>query len=568
MKRKRETAEVVASVVREIVSRGADITIEYNNWVRLGFALADEFGEDGRGWFHELSRLYPHYRQSEADKQYTACLRSKGSGVTIATFFELAKSVGVELRQLKNENVKLKIGESQSLQRVEKDGIRLNANREREEMTIAREVADGLPPILQKIVSLANSDEDADLLLLGSIVTFSACLPNIYGTYGQRRVYPNLYLFVSAPASAGKGRLTLCRRLVEPIHWALKAESAAEWKDYQRRLKRYYAAQNKEELEMPQEPPQKMLIIPANASATSVFQILADNNECGLLFETEGDTLAQTFRSEHGNYSDGFRKAFHHEPISYVRRKNKEHVEVKEPRLSAVMSGTPRQIETLIPDAENGLFSRFLYYTMQLKLEWIDVFAEHKDGTLDAQFDALAQRFLRLYHFLQRSQEMRFMLSKEQQTRLNEAFSEMQLRYAEQLGEEFASSVRRHGLMTFRIAMVITVLRMVEGAGYSPLIECNDVDFETALKIARVMIKHAAAVFCELAKLPEVRMVPADAMRIAEALGAEFGRLDFLHKAAELGVNVDTARRYLNQLVKCGRLERVGRGEYKRVGNA
>lgn len=553
MKRKRETAEVVASVVREIVSRGADITIEYNNWVRLGFALADEFGEDGRGWFHELSRLYPHYRQSEADKQYTACLRSKGSGVTIATFFELAKRAGVRIEksELKIENSELAI-----------------QNCEADRMTIAREVADGLPPILQKIVSLANSDEDADLLLLGSIVTFSACLPNIYGTYGQRRVYPNLYLFVSAPASAGKGRLTLCRRLVEPIHWALKAESAAEWKDYQRRLKRYYATQNKDEIEMPQEPPQKMLIIPANASATSVFQILADNNECGLLFETEGDTLAQTFRSEHGNYSDGFRKAFHHEPISYVRRKNKEHVEVKEPRLSAVMSGTPRQIETLIPDAENGLFSRFLYYTMQLKLEWIDVFAEHKDGTLDAQFDALAQRFLRLYHFLQRSQEMRFILSKEQQTRLNEAFSEMQLRYAEQLGDEFASSVRRHGLMTFRIAMVITVLRMVEGAGYSPLIECNEVDFETALKIARVMIKHAAAVFCELAKLPEVRMVPADAMRIAEALGAEFGRLDFLHKAAELGVNVDTARRYLNQLVKCGRLERVGRGEYKRVGNA
>jgi hypothetical protein len=42
------------------------------------------------------------------------------------------------------------------------------------------------------------------------------------------------------------------------------------------------------------------------------------------MFETEGDTLAQTFKSEHGNYSDGFRKAFHHEKISYLRRKDRE----------------------------------------------------------------------------------------------------------------------------------------------------------------------------------------------------------------------------------------------------
>ena len=32
-----------------------------------------------------------------------------------------------------------------------------------------------------------------------------------------------------------------------------------------------------------------------------------------MIFETEGDTLAQTFKSEHGNYSDDFRKAFHTE---------------------------------------------------------------------------------------------------------------------------------------------------------------------------------------------------------------------------------------------------------------
>ena len=64
--------------------------------------------------------------------------------------------------------------------------------------------------------------------------------------------------------------------------------------------------------------------------------MLKENNEKGLIFETEGDTLAQTFKSEHGNYSDGFRKAFHHETISYNRRKDREFVELASPQLSAL----------------------------------------------------------------------------------------------------------------------------------------------------------------------------------------------------------------------------------------
>lgn len=65
--------------------------------------------------------------------------------------------------------------------------------------------------------------------------------------------------------------------------------------------------------EKPNKPPEKMLFIPANNSTTGVFQLLFDNEGRGLMFETEGDTLAQAFKTDYGNYSDGFRKAFHHE---------------------------------------------------------------------------------------------------------------------------------------------------------------------------------------------------------------------------------------------------------------
>src|SRR6185369_8710364 len=82
-------------------------------------------------------------------------------------------------------------------------------------------------------------------------------------------------------------------------------------------------------IEKAKKPADKMLIIPANNSTTGVFQLLFENEGRGLLFETEGDTMAQAFKSDYGNYSDGFRKAFHHETISYYRRTDREYVDIE-----------------------------------------------------------------------------------------------------------------------------------------------------------------------------------------------------------------------------------------------
>ena len=145
----------------------------------------------------------------------------------------------------------------------------------------------------------------------------------------------------------------------------------------------YNAKKGKEEgVEKPGKPPEKMLFIPANNSSTGAYQLLGDSDGKGLIFETEGDTLAQAFKSDYGNYSDGFRKAFHHETISYYRRTDREFVDIESPCLSAVLSGTPKQVSALIPNAENGLFSRFIFYFMNVKTNWKDVFADTTENGL------------------------------------------------------------------------------------------------------------------------------------------------------------------------------------------
>ena len=82
-------------------------------------------------------------------------------------------------------------------------------------------------------------------------------------------------------------------------------------------------------------------------------------------------------------YSDVMRKSFHNESISYLRKTNNEYVEVLESQLSALLSGTPGQVRRLIPDPENGLFSRFMYYHLPMKPDWNDVFADSLDVSLD-----------------------------------------------------------------------------------------------------------------------------------------------------------------------------------------
>ena len=149
-------------------------------------------------------------------------------------------------------------------------------------------------------------------------------------------MYPNFFLFVTAGASAGKGRLTLCRHLAEPIDDALHQQCDDEEKEYKKKMQEFKSAKNKAGLEMPEEPPMLMHYIPANSSATVVYQILNDNGGKGMMFESEGDT-ANIFASDYGKYSDGFRKAFHHENISFARRKDRERVFIKEPKLSALL---------------------------------------------------------------------------------------------------------------------------------------------------------------------------------------------------------------------------------------
>ena len=88
---------VIERLIDEINTRGVNIAEDYDNFLKVGFALADEFGENGREYFHAITQHSNKYEYDAEDKKYTYILKSEGRGITIATLFYMIKEAGISI---------------------------------------------------------------------------------------------------------------------------------------------------------------------------------------------------------------------------------------------------------------------------------------------------------------------------------------------------------------------------------------------------------------------------------------------------------------------------------------
>lgn len=93
---KQETRENIKNVISSIKTYRIDITEKYHNWFKIGAALAHGFGEEGREWFHEVSKFHHEYDKCICDFEYDKCLKYKKGKVKIGTFFHYCKMHGIE----------------------------------------------------------------------------------------------------------------------------------------------------------------------------------------------------------------------------------------------------------------------------------------------------------------------------------------------------------------------------------------------------------------------------------------------------------------------------------------
>lgn len=87
----------LAEVLGQIQSRQINLAESYEDYRNIAFAIADGFGDTGRAYFHIVASVSNKYKQGHADRQYNASLKSKRVGITVGTFYWMAKQGGVTI---------------------------------------------------------------------------------------------------------------------------------------------------------------------------------------------------------------------------------------------------------------------------------------------------------------------------------------------------------------------------------------------------------------------------------------------------------------------------------------
>ena len=240
-------------------------------------------------------------------------------------------------------------------------------------------------------------------------------------------------------------------------------------------------------------------------------------------------------------------------------------MDIETPKVSAVLSGTPNQVAGLMHSSENGLFSRFMFYCMNVNPVWKDVFAPRLDQELDEFFENLGEEFFQLFERLQASPDIRFSLGPEQKERFNAFFEDIHGKYLFLQGLDYVATVRRLGLIFFRICMVLTALRLAGQDKLPSRMECSDTDFELAATMIRVLVKHSSRVFSELPE--EVKPILRKNLKeeFLDALPAEFNRQAYLEIGRNLAINNTTSDRYIQRFIEKGFVHRCQRDAYKKI---
>ena len=429
-------------------------------------------------------------------------------------------------------------------------------------------VYDALPKILKKGVEAFTGDErKRDVFLTSAITILSGCLPKVNGIYHQDRVYPNLFSFIIAPAANGKGVLKNAKRLADKYHNRLCEQSKLTKQEYEAQMIQYKSTCSKlkkgeEPPEKPEEPPFKRIFIPADTSQAMLIKMINDNDGSGIICESEADTMAGANKQDWGNYSHILRCAFHHEKISVARKTNNEVLEIQEPKIAVCLSGTPAQVPRLIGSAEDGLFSRFMFYAFRSPIIWKSPAPQENGIIHDDHFNALAEEVVLMADLLE-NHPTEVRLTKEQWKKFDTEFAYLLEQTVLFNSEDTAGVVYRLGLITFRICMLFTACRKFDDGDTANTIYCSDQDFSSAVTLSKLYIQHSMLMFNNLSDdESEVKYKPTgNKQKLIENLPATFQRKQAIEEGIKLSLSERTVDDLLRKLVPSV-LEKIKDGHY------
>lgn len=567
--------ELLNALTERIISAGVDIAPGYDEYIRMGLAIATDCGEAGRDCFYRICRCSDKWDAENAQRLFSGALTSGRGNVHLPTVIYLADKAGVKVSDLPGDETKKfgQLGQFGHEPISSLDDVTVSSSAPSHPLPLFPRYE--WPRLLRDIVGYAENAQQGDVMLLGALTTLGATMwKHVQVIYGRKRQNPCLQTFIVAPPASGKGVLSHIRRLAEPIHDALRQCSEMEMKEYRQKKKN---SKDDAVLEMPRE---RMFLISGNNSGTGILQNVIDNNGRGLVFETEADTVSASIGSDYGHWSDILRRAFDHDRLSYNRRTDHEYRETTRSYLSVLLSGTPAQVQPLIPSAENGLFSRQMFYYMPAITEWHDQLKDNETD-LDDVFIRMGKDWADEVKWIELTGMFTLKFTRQQRNRINKVFASLLQRAEAVNGMEMNSSVERLGISAVRMMSVVAMLRMMEqlpdvecrdnwvpdGTGAVPAhgvnpdnvndhivgqwdLSINDDDLEAVLALTSPLYEHATHIVSFLPSASVVRRTNSERNVLFSKAGDNFSRAGLLKMAAEMGISSNTVDTWLKRMLK------------------
>lgn len=556
--------EIIERLTAKVEAQGVDIAPSYGEWLRLAFAIDTEMGDSGKDYFRRLSAFHvPPATEDKIEKMWSGAHKDNKRQCSLGTVFHLMEGHGIDCAAERDEWRRERASRIPA-EVVERDNEVEGAMPPTvSPPTIQQYIPKGYewPEPIRSTLASFKDDRDRDVMLMGLLTVLgSTCARFLSFEYGKVR-HTNMHTVIFGRSGCGKGKLPMLKHFVSWIDDIFDEENKAE----QQRVREELRRAKEDDDPAPVEPAKtKCFTIPGDTYGAGLKELLRNNKGTGIIFETEAQTIVQRLKAgKASDWSDTLRKTFDNEEVRSYRKTTHELTRSGETYLSMLVSGTPGQVKSMIDNSEDGLFSRVLFYYLDVKRQWRNVYEDNL-CEVDKRMSKLGERWSQ-YIKRARGSHFTLTLTPGQKQRLFEVFNAMTEQNTEDAMTPF---IQRLAIGAIKIMAILSFIRrdnpmemLVPGKEYD--MPVDDGDFEAALAMVKPLYLHALF-FLDLIPDNGIKSSgKSKTMIVLESMPETFMISEVVKAGEEKGISQGTMRNYISKCANNGTLEKGEmRGQY------
>lgn len=357
----------------------------------------------------------------------------------------------------------------------------------------------GLPKMLDSLMNcIDGNNSHKDLVLYSFLTVMSGFAKRQTVKYNGKGRGLNLLLNVLGTAASGKsGMMSGVEHLLPSLNFAANQYNIGAKEYYAMELDEYKRAKKDKDAQVDVYPPKKPPYIAnffPNSTIQGFCQILNDNNGKFVMVNEEFSNLTKSEKGQYGGLLSFFKNIFDNAQIGIVTRNGLMESMVNvvgNPNCAVMLSGTFGQFNELYTSIEDGLLSRFIYYTLPtVKIEEYEYPRQERKAVERTMLD-VEMEFLQ-WHFwcaLNPDNNRRWKMKDSDWLKFKAVMENFVIEYCKVycVGDEVSQAIQsymfRFGDNVARVAALLSSLAMFERNFYNPNCGCDNEEFAQNPKI-------------------------------------------------------------------------------------